>query len=140
MRTLLLLAATLAAAGTKQFGPFGPGEAGRCGPRPNCVSSMDDRKRRHMDPWTYDGSREDAQMRLEQAVKKEIVDFRPGYVHAEFRSGLWRFVDDVEFWLPENERVVHFRSASRTGWSDLGANRRRMKRLAAQFTGGKGEP
>ncbi|MBI4349487.1 MAG: DUF1499 domain-containing protein [Elusimicrobia bacterium] len=135
MKALLLLAATLAAAGTKQFGPFGPGEAGRCGRRPNCVSTLDDRKRRRMEPWAYEGSREDAQRRLEQAVQGELADARPGYLHAEFRSKLWKFVDDVEFWLPEHERVIHFRSASRTGWSDFGANRRRMQRLAERFAG-----
>jgi uncharacterized protein (DUF1499 family) len=53
------------------------------------------------------------------------------YLHAEFTSALFRFVDDVEFWFDENTRTVHLRSASRIGNSDLGVNRKRIASLAA---------
>jgi len=46
---------------------------------------------------------------------------------------VWRFVDDVEFYLDETARVVHFRSASRMGYYDFGMNRRRMKEISEQY-------
>jgi uncharacterized protein (DUF1499 family) len=55
------------------------------------------------------------------------------YLRAEARSRLFRFVDDVEFQLVPEERLVHVRSASRVGYWDLGVNRRRVERLREAF-------
>ena len=52
------------------------------------------------------------------------------YLRYEFRSFVFRFVDDVEFLAAQEERLIHFRSASRIGKSDLGANRKRMKKIS----------
>ena len=52
---------------------------------------------------------------------------------AEYRSLIFRFIDDVDFLLDEKEGVIHFRSASRVGYSDLGANRKRMERIRKAF-------
>jgi uncharacterized protein (DUF1499 family) len=65
--------------------------------------------------------------------RSHVVEDRPDYIWAEFRTRLLRFVDDVEFHLPETEKVVHFRSASRAGEGDLGVNRRRYEQIAAAF-------
>jgi uncharacterized protein (DUF1499 family) len=49
---------------------------------------------------------------------------------------LFRFVDDVEFYFPEKqggETIIHVRSASRVGSSDLGVNRKRIERIRSQF-------
>jgi uncharacterized protein (DUF1499 family) len=56
-----------------------------------------------------------------------------GWLHAEFRSRLFGYVDDVDLEVDEAASVLRFRSASRLGHWDLGVNRRRMKRLAAAF-------
>ena len=57
----------------------------------------------------------------------------PTYVHAEFRSALLRFVDDVEFLFDEKAKRLHFRSASRLGRSDFGVNRKRMEEIAREY-------
>jgi uncharacterized protein (DUF1499 family) len=62
--------------------------------------------------------------------RTRIVSRDTHYVHAEFRSRLFRFVDDVELVVDPVAHVVHFRSASRVGHSDLGVNRRRMEELS----------
>jgi uncharacterized protein (DUF1499 family) len=62
--------------------------------------------------------------------RTRIVSRDTHYVHAEFRSRLFRFVDDVELVVDPVARVLHFRSASRVGHSDLGVNRRRMEELS----------
>ena len=63
-----------------------------------------------------------------------IISQTPRYLHAEFTSTLFRFVDDVEFVVIPNEGVVHFRSCSRVGYSDLGANRHRMESLRKKLS------
>jgi uncharacterized protein (DUF1499 family) len=55
------------------------------------------------------------------------------YVHAEFRSALFRFVDDVEFLLPVDGSLIQVKSASRLGYSDMGVNRERVERLRVLF-------
>ena len=42
------------------------------------------------------------------------------------------FVDDVEFYFP-NESIIHVRSASRMGYSDLGVNRKRIETIRQRF-------
>jgi uncharacterized protein (DUF1499 family) len=44
-----------------------------------------------------------------------------------FTTRLFRFKDDVEFYIDADEGQVHFRSASRVGYSDMGANRKRYQ-------------
>jgi len=55
------------------------------------------------------------------------------YLHAESTSRLMRFVDDVEFRFDATKSVIHVRSASRLGESDLGVNRKRVEGLRAQW-------
>ena len=45
------------------------------------------------------------------------------------------FVDDVEFLLDPANKQLHFRSASRVGYSDLGANKRRMNKILSGLRG-----
>jgi len=55
------------------------------------------------------------------------------YLYAESTSRLMRFVDDVEFRFDATANVIHVRSASRLGESDLGVNRKRVEGLRAQW-------
>lgn len=65
--------------------------------------------------------------------RAKIVTADENYLHVEFTSALFRFVDDVEFFVDREQRVIHFRSASRVGRSDLGVNRQRMQAIAAAY-------
>lgn len=90
-----------------------------------------------MEPWRYEGSRHEAMTRLERLLRRRSgVTVYPGgvdYLHAEFRSLVLRMINDVEFYLPVDEPVIHFRSASRVGVWDFGRNRRRMTVLGERF-------
>jgi hypothetical protein len=55
------------------------------------------------------------------------------YVHAKFTSRFFRFVDDVEFCIDDDLRIIHVRSSSRVGYFDFGVNRRRVERIRAKF-------
>ena len=61
-----------------------------------------------------------------------IVEQSNHYLRVEFRSRLFRFCDDVEFYLEEESDRIHFRSASRVGHSDMGVNRNRMEMIRAR--------
>ena len=58
-----------------------------------------------------------------------IVSESEDYLHAECKSLIFRFVDDLEFHLRPDEQLIAVRSASRLGYSDLGANRRRVEQI-----------
>jgi uncharacterized protein (DUF1499 family) len=61
-----------------------------------------------------------------------IIEERPGYLRVEFHTLL--FVDDGEFLLDAEQRLIQVRSASRLGYSDLGKNRRRLEEIRQSFT------
>lgn len=75
--------------------------------------------------------------RVERIVRAapgaRVMAREPGYLRAEFRTRLFRFVDDVELLADEGAGVIHFRSASRLGRRDFGVNRRRMERIASLY-------
>lgn len=110
-----------------------------CPRSPNCVSTQAPPGPQHMDPIPFQGTPEEAKRRLLQVLaalpRTRVVEEEPGYLHAECRSLLFRFVDDVELEIDETARQIHFRSASRLGHSDFGVNRKRMEGIRRAFLG-----
>ncbi len=119
----------------------GPGvREGRLAPcpgSPNCVCSQDAAAAHAIAPLAFRGSAAEAMRALKQMLAAQprvrVLTETPDYLHAEFRTALFRFVDDVEFLVVEKDHVIHVRSASRVGHSDLGANRRRIEALRREF-------
>lgn len=112
-----------------------------CPRSPNCVSTLADEDGKHrMEPLPLRLSPGQAMERLKAILARrprtEVVEEDGHYLHAVERSALLRFADDVEIEIDERARLIHFRSASRTGWSDLGVNRRRMEEIRAAYEGG----
>lgn len=111
-----------------------------CPRTPNCVSTQAPPGPKQMDPIPYTGTRAEAQERLLRVLRAHprtrIVQEEPGYIHAECRSLIFRFVDDVELELDEAARLIHFRSASRLGRKDFGVNRARMEQIRTAFEAG----
>jgi uncharacterized protein (DUF1499 family) len=62
-----------------------------------------------------------------------IIAMDDHYIHAEFTSAFFRFVDDVEFYFDSEAKIIHMRSASRIGYSDFGVNRKRLEKLRSLF-------
>jgi uncharacterized protein (DUF1499 family) len=96
------------------------------------VSSVDPDPDRRVDPIPFRGTaavaREDLETVVRSLPRSEVVGSSGNVVRAEFRTRLG-FVDDVEFRIDEAAGVIHVRSASRTGYWDLGANRRRVETI-----------
>jgi uncharacterized protein (DUF1499 family) len=142
IRILLWLAAPTAAAmvlGCRMNRPpvLGPvaGKLLPCPGSPNCVGSQDPDADHWIAPLPVRGTVHEAMTRLKVAVLAEprtrATEEREGYLRVESTSLLFRFVDDVEFLHDGPAQVIHVRSASRVGHSDLGVNRRRIETLRA---------
>lgn len=111
-----------------------------CPESPNCVSSFasPDDETHYVAPLetslSADAALSAARSALESMPRTAVVEERDGYLRAESRSALFRFVDDVEILVdPAGDRsVVHFRSASRAGYGDMGVNRSRYQEFVSR--------
>jgi uncharacterized protein (DUF1499 family) len=114
------------------------GRLASCPTSPNCVSTQSTDAKHGIDPIRYTSSMEEARARLEKIVRAmprtKVVRLEEDYMHLECRSRLLRFVDDVEFWFDDANKVIHCRSASRKGYSDLGVNRKRVDQISEKFS------
>ena len=65
---------------------------------------------------------------VEAMPRTTVVEESGYYLHAEVRSRIFRFVDDVEVLImPDRELII--RSASRVGSGDLGVNAERVEEI-----------
>jgi len=108
-----------------------------CPKTPNCVSSVDTDPKHFIEPLQFRGNATEAHERLLKILyslkRVRVVVSEEDYIHAEFVSAIFRFVDDVEFYLDDRNKVIHVKSASRVGYSDLGVNRRRVENIRKRF-------
>lgn len=112
------------------------GKLAPCPESPNCVSTQADSQPHRMEAVSWPDDRGEALAKIKEVVsdnfaRAKLVDQSPSYLRYEFRSLIFRFVDDVEFYIDQNASLIHFRSASRVGHSDLGANKSRMQKIVA---------
>ncbi|MEC9407378.1 MAG: DUF1499 domain-containing protein [Abyssibacter sp.] len=109
------------------------GRLADCPRAPKCVSSQSTSRRHAIAPLPIRGSVQASMQRLTDLLlewpEAELITEQPGYLHAEFSTRLLGFVDDVEFVPVPGEGVIHLRSCSRLGYSDLGANRSRIESI-----------
>jgi uncharacterized protein (DUF1499 family) len=90
-----------------------------------------------MEPINYDISLEEAKSKIITIIKSfkrsKIIEKTSNYLYSEFRTAFWKFVDDVEFYFDENEKIIHFRSSARFGYYDWSVNRNRMRKIKQIF-------
>lgn len=108
-----------------------------CPKTPNCVSSIDTSRGHFIQPLEFSGSARDAQYKLLRILNglkgARVVTFEENLIEAEFVSSVFRFVDDVKFYVDNSKKIIHVKSASRVGFSDLGVNRRRVEKIRKQL-------
>lgn len=96
---------------------------------PNAVSSQTADEDKKVEPFPYKETLQLTKDGIKLAVKAygnaEIVEEKADYLRLVFTTGLMRYNDDVEFYFDDQNKVVHFRSASRMGYSDMGLNKER---------------
>jgi uncharacterized protein (DUF1499 family) len=104
-----------------------------CPTSPNCVVSQNGDTQHAIQPILYhivrDKARETLLKVLTVVPRTEVLEQTDNYIHAISKSRIFKFVDDVEFYFPTNESVIHIRSSSRVGDSDFGVNRTRLEQI-----------
>ncbi len=107
-----------------------------CPDTPNCVSSQSTDERHKTDSIVYKISQPNAMIEIKKIInstkRTKIITETRGYLHAEYRT-LSGFVDDMEFYFDDKEKIIHVRSASRAGYWDMGVNRRRIEEIRKRF-------
>ncbi len=107
------------------------GKLSPCPDSPNCVSSYESSEEHSIVPIA--ASLEQIQQVLLGLDEANIVEATDAYLYAEFTSRIMGYVDDVEFLADPAGNLTQVRSASRVGYSDLGANRKRIETIRAQL-------
>ena len=109
-----------------------------CPQSPNCVSSQAWREDQRVEPYPFAGDAAQALEELAEILegwpRTRIVKRFDLYLHAEIKSRVFGFTDDLQLIVDERHGVIHVRSGARRGWSDLGVNRERVEALRAAFT------
>jgi uncharacterized protein (DUF1499 family) len=108
-----------------------------CPSSPNCVSSQSTDEAHHIAALSYTGTFMEAKKSFISVInsmdRSRIVTDKKNYIHAEFTSAFFRFVDDVEFYFDEEGKTIHLKSSSRVGYSDFGVNRQRIETIRTRF-------
>ena len=108
-----------------------------CSKKSNCVSSLDTERRRFVEPLPFSGSAKAAKTGLLKVLASmkgaQVIKTDEHYIHAEFVSPVFKFVDDVEFLIDEVSHTIQLKSSSRVVFYDFGANRKRIKLIREHF-------
>ncbi len=133
---MLLLISACSSTAPKQL-TLSPQGFSDCPASPNCVSSDAQDELHTIDPFELtvpaDQAWAETKAAVMQLTRTRVVSEEDGYLHAESRSLLFRFVDDLQLQLREQEGIIAIYSASRVGHSDFGVNRQRIEELRQQL-------
>jgi uncharacterized protein (DUF1499 family) len=115
------------------------GKLTACLTTPNCVSSQapPSDSQHAIAPLAMSGDVPTTMATLRSVIqampRTNIIKETNNYLYVEFTSKLMKFVDDVEFYLDNDTKMIQVRSASRLGESDLGVNRQRIEEIRAKL-------
>ncbi len=117
------------------------GRLSPCPDKPNCVCSQQTELRLKSEttaPLPFINSCENT-LSIIKAYAREQIDWNiitetENYLHIECKSAFFGFIDDLEIYCDETEKMTQVRSASRLGYSDLGVNKIRIEKLRDYFT------
>ena len=114
------------------------GQLAPCPARDNCVSSDASSDRHKIEPFQLAAPAGEVWSQLRAAVSglphTEVITSGDDYLHAECKSRIFRFVDDLELHLRADRGIIAVRSASRVGRGDMGVNRKRVENLRKLLT------
>lgn len=104
---------------------------------PNAASSQSTEAYYQVAPLPLKGDLASTKAALLAAVKAygggKIIEETDTYIYIIFTTPTMKYKDDLEFYLSEEEGVVHYRSSSRIGYSDMGLNRERYNAIAKSY-------
>lgn len=106
-----------------------------CPDKPNCVSSFEekDSEKNYIAPLELSEFKVE---KLSNQLKKQnckLLLNEENYFHYTCSTKHFKFTDDLELLFIPDEKLLYFRSASRVGYSDLGANKKRVEYLKSEL-------
>jgi uncharacterized protein (DUF1499 family) len=139
---ILLSSSLIGCAGQmpNDLGLVGGSELRPCPDKPNCVQTYDPLDTSHFQlPLELKENEKQTALAITSAINEtggriisETALVPSGYyLHAEYESNWLKFVDDVEVVIKDG--LIHMRSASRLGHSDLGVNAERFEKIKASY-------
>ena len=66
---------------------------------------------------------------LKNTPRVKIININEDYLHSIALSRVMKFIDDIEIKKSEKDNILNVKSKSRTGFYDLGVNKRRINTL-----------
>ena len=112
-----------------------------CAGSPNCVCSEYSEAQNHYIKPVNIAVQQSFEVFLQEWVRViesmggRVVEQSDRHISAYFTSAVFGFVDDFQLRLDESRGLMHIRSSSRVGYSDLGANRKRVKIFKQRLEG-----
>lgn len=108
-----------------------------CPDKPNCVSSLAENQSQRVSALQFLDSQASAKVRLKCVIdslpRTKLIKEDGNYLYYTVTTLILRFVDDLEFYFDEDEKLIQVRSASRTGYSDFNVNRKRVENIRQLF-------
>lgn len=106
-----------------------------CPESPNCVCSFEEKgTKKYVAPFIYKKTKEEVipyiVKQLTGKRRVTLIEQKENYLKYEFKTFLG-FVDEVEFLVTD---VVHFKSASKTGYYDFNKNYKRYLKIKDMLT------
>ena len=107
---------------------------------PNGVSTQTAQHVKRVPVLPYVGTKEASYAKIKAALAAmpdtiNVVKEEPNYYYVVFVSNGLKFKDDVEFYFDDEKQVIHFRSNSRMGFSDMGVIQKRYDTIAENYLG-----
>jgi uncharacterized protein (DUF1499 family) len=106
-----------------------------CGRLPNCVNSESGRGIQAVEPIRANAEQwQSLKAWIAQQPEWQISVDDGHFLQAIVKTPVMKFRDDVQLIFFPEEQLIHVRSSSRLGLSDLGTNARRVETLRDQIT------
>jgi uncharacterized protein (DUF1499 family) len=105
---------------------------------PNAASSQSDEAYYKVEPLPLKADLAKTKAALLAAVESygggKVIEETETYIYVVFTTPTMKYKDDLEFYISESEGLVHYRSSSRIGYSDMGLNRTRYNEIAKLYS------
>ena len=106
--------------------------------KPNAVSSQAEQDDKKVAALPFKGSAQETLSAVEKVLSdmanNEVQVKESDYIYTIFTTPTMHYHDDVEVLLDESAQLVHFRSQSRAGYSDMGVNRKRYEKFSQLYS------
>jgi len=106
-----------------------------CPDKPNCIcTEYPDDKSHFTDAIKFETLDIDKISKAIESTGGIISTTENNYIAATYTSRLFKYVDDFEVRMDSENQLIHIRSASRVGHSDMGANLKRIESFKKTFS------